>query len=272
MAQTQKTFDQTRQRAVSPAELELLRPKIYHLPVLPKGKANPWHILAATHAGPVAIERRYGHGWVIFIASPWPAYNHGVTQQGNLDFILAMVGRRPIIFDEWQLGLGHSATVLNLLSNNGLIPLLLQLFLLLLVFSWSRAGYPAQRTAITPARTDSVAEQIISLGHLYQRSLSRQEIQLRCHMEVRHRLATALRCTPEGLATAAAALRPELAAQVRLMLNQTAEQTDATRSATASSQNIFSNKEQLKIRHQVEIVSQSWTLCEELKRVRYSKS
>ncbi len=235
-----------------------------------KANHDRWHILAVANAKPVAIERKYGSGQIIFVASPWPVYNAGITQADNLNFILALVGKRPVIFDEWQLGLGQNESVIRVLASNGLIPLLLQLILLLLLYAWSRGGYPIQRGNPASARTDTISDQIMSLGHLYARSLSAQEIAQRIHREIIERLSSAIGCRQEELPQRVGGLPSDLSVKARYLLNNINYTDNLIYKPSRMKRNTKQRSKDN--RRLIEVLAQLSSLCEELKRVRYSKS
>ncbi len=250
--------------------LELLGPQPFIVGRSKKSGPTVWHILARLHSKPVAIERQFGSGHVIFVASPWPVYNTGVAQADNLNFILALVGKKPVIFDEWQLGLGQSESVIRLLASNGLLPFLLQLIMLLLLYAWSRGGYPIQRSKPAAQRTDTVSDQIMSLGYLYARALSDQEIGQRIHREMVDRLSAAIGCRHEELPQRVKGLSSVLSVQVQYLLNQV--NNGNTSMDGASGKKRKTKQSSAETRRFMDNLAQLSVLCEELKRVRYSKS
>ena len=250
--------------------LVMLGPRPFLIGHVAKSNRRRWHILAVENTKPVAIEQKYGLGRIIFVASPWPVYNAGITQADNLNFILAMVGKKPVIFDEWQLGLGKSESVIGALASNGLMPCLLQLILLLLLYTWSRGGYPIQRGNPATERTDTISDQIMSLGHLYARSLSAAEIRQRIHREIIARLSAAIGCRQEELPQRVRGLPSNLAVQVQHLLNNGQNKDNSMVQTSQKNRNV---KQRLAdTRRLIEMLAQLSSLCEELKRVRYSKS
>ncbi len=177
--------------------LQLLAPADF---IIPK-KDSHWQILAKTKSGPVAIERHLGRGRVIFVGSPWLMLNGGIAHAGNLDFLQALLPDKPVILDQWSLGVGHNYTTLDILRRYGLIPALLELILLLMAYAWSCRGYPAAPAADSKGSVRSSVEHIAMLGHLYQSSLSEPELFQWVHHEITHRIAAALRCRPEQMPT-----------------------------------------------------------------------
>jgi hypothetical protein len=181
--------------SVPPRTLELLAPAYLMIPKHHK----QWRVLARTKAGPVAIERTLGKGRVIFVGSPWPALNGGIGAVNNLDFLRAIIGNRPVILDQWSLGVGHNYTTLDILRRYGLMPALLELVLLLIAYAWSCRGYPPVKSGASGTMTRSSVEHIAMLGRLYEGALSEMEIFQRVNQEVRLRLALALRCRPDQI-------------------------------------------------------------------------
>lgn len=172
-----------------------------------------WHPLARA-SGVVAGVYSIGKGRAIFVGAPTPALNGELGTGGNLDFIVRLVGAEPVIIDEWSHGFGHSDTIIGLIKNAGLWPIILQILFVVILYSWSTYGHQrADEPAITRRR--SVAEQVETLGHLYGQALSLDETRRRVHDEVISRVAKALRCTPDALLTGRLVLDKEDGARVQ---------------------------------------------------------
>ncbi len=175
--------------------LELLAPAYL---IIPK-KDHQWQVLAKIGSRPVAIERPLGKGRVIVIGSPWPLLNGGIGHAGNLDLLRAIIGNQPVILDQWSLGVGHNYTILDILRRYGLMPALVQLIVLLIVYAWSYRGYPVIKWNVSRSMARSSLEHIAMLGRLYESALSDAEICQRVSQEVSHRMALALRCSPDQI-------------------------------------------------------------------------
>jgi hypothetical protein len=157
----------------------------------------------------VAVTMNVGRGRLIVIGAPTPALNGFLNQRGNLDFLLALIGNGPVIFDEWSHGIGHEATVVGFIHDVGLLPLLVQLGFMALLYVWSTSGH-RRNDAAPAARQRSSIEQIQTLGYLYSRSFDTDATFKQVNAEVQRRLCEALRCPANELPARAAALRPEL--------------------------------------------------------------
>jgi hypothetical protein len=152
---------------------------------------------------------RIGQGRLIVVMSPSPALNHGITSHDNLPCILSMIGPGPVIFDEWSHGLGHGGTIVSFLREVGLTPLLLQIALVLALYSWSTRGHDRQDAPTAPRRR-SVAEQVQTLGHLYAGTLPIDTAYAHVNDTVQMRMCTALRCSRADLNQRLSQLSPEL--------------------------------------------------------------
>ena len=129
----------------------------------------------------------------IVMGSPTPFLNGTLSQDDNLNLILALIGDRRVFIDEWSHGVGHGGTVIGLITEMGLAPLILQILFVVGLYVWSTLGH--QRSATAPVqRKRSVSEQISALGHLYGHMLGPVELSNRLRAEVRHRIASAWRC------------------------------------------------------------------------------
>jgi len=174
------------------------------LPVGPRSAARP---LAVCGGQVVAAESRFGEGRVIFVGAPTPALNGGLNEGGNLDFLLAIAGKGPVILDEWSHGIGREDSVMGLLRRFGLMAFLVQVIFVLGLYIWStRANRLPER--VEPARWPASIEQIETLGHLYGQTFTREETALRVRQEVLRRLAAALRCPVAELERHRARLAP----------------------------------------------------------------
>ena len=158
-----------------------------------------WEPLAAAPGiGAVVGRQRVGTGRLIVIASPTPLLNGELDEGGNLDMILAFVGSDPVLIDEWSHGIGHGGTVIGLIRTLGLTPVLLQIAFVAVLYTWSTRGHRRFDMPSPPARR-SVAEQVVTLGHLYGQALGPVEMNRRVVDLVRNRIASVLRCGPSQI-------------------------------------------------------------------------
>ena len=237
-------------------ELQLLAPAYL---IIPK-KDKHWRILAKVKSGPVAIERSLGKGHVVLVGSPWPILNGGISQAGNLDFLRNIIGNQPVILDQWSLGIGHNYTTLDLLRRYGLLPALLELFLLLVAYALSCRGYPIVRGNGSRVMARSSLEHIAMLGRLYENSLSDSEICQRVNQEIAHRLALALHCRPDQIAEKIKKQPDAIVRGWRLLITR----------QQAVTQNLQAGSGELKRRHSAaqrvfaDLMTQSWQLVKEI--------
>lgn len=182
----------------APAELRMKSMVLHKAAALSSTDAH-WQPLAKVNSHRVvAGEFRHGSGRVIIVSAPTPALNHWLGEAGNLVFMLYAVGDGAVLFDEWSHGIGHAGTVIQLIRQMGLTPMLCQLALLVLVYRWrTRGSVSTPQPAAQPVR--SIRDQISTLGHLYRQSLSAEECVRRVNEEVRRRLADALRCKVDAI-------------------------------------------------------------------------
>jgi hypothetical protein len=216
----QTDFDQVHARinSMPGAQLAMWQPMKLTAPT-----TNPfWKTLARTsdqRDAVVAAQLRIGKGKFIIVGAPEPAMNGMLDQSNNLDFLLQLVGNGPVLLDEWSHGLGKEPTIMGLLHEAGLLPLLFQLGGLVILYVWSTAGF-ARRDHTTHARRRSGAEQIQTLGFLYERSFNREMTRERIIAEVKQRISSALRCAPEDLNKNATQIKGNLGEQIDQLLKQ----------------------------------------------------
>ncbi|MFA7236383.1 MAG: DUF4350 domain-containing protein, partial [Phycisphaeraceae bacterium] len=158
-------------------------------------KSPDWKPLAFAGRRVVAAERRYHAGRVIVIGAPTIALNHSLDDADNLDVMLDLVGQGPVIFDDWSHGIGLTGSVIEILAQFGLVPVILQCILLVVVYHWSTRGHPPAHADASP-RSRAAVEEIATLGRLYQQGLSPEQTAARVADIMLHRVAQHLRCAP----------------------------------------------------------------------------
>ncbi|HEY1684660.1 MAG TPA: DUF4350 domain-containing protein [Tepidisphaeraceae bacterium] len=216
----QTDFDQVHARISSMpgAQLAMWQPMKLTAPT-----TNPfWKTLARTddrRDAVVAAQLRIGRGKLIIVGAPEPALNGMLDKGNNLDFLLSVVGNGPVLLDEWSHGLGKEPTIMGLLHEVGLLPLLFQLAGIVILYVWSTSGF-ARRDYTAHARRRSGAEQIQTLGFLYERSFNQEMTRERITAEVKQRIASALRCAPEDLSKTAGQIKGNLGEKIDQLLKQ----------------------------------------------------
>jgi ribosomal protein L37E len=124
--------------------------------------------------------------------SSTPALNQTLGEGGNLALVLGLTRGRPVWFDAWSLGMGHTGTVMGLIRQFGMLPAILQVVLVIVVYHWSGRGH--QRTPpARPRRRRASSEQLQTLGYLYARSMPAEELARRTYTTILHRLSEALK-------------------------------------------------------------------------------
>jgi len=181
----------------------------------------------------VAGELPVGKGRLIVVGAPTPALNGTLGEEGNLDFLLETIGKGPVILDEWSHGVGHEATIIGFLWQAGLVPVLAQIAFLGILYGWSFMGFRPPEAGVA-ARQRSSSEQIETLGFLYGQSLSLAAARSRVDVEVRRRLAEALRCQPGEVEERVRKLEPGLRGRCEALLQRLSElrKLDAPRCKT----------------------------------------
>lgn len=140
----------------------------------------------------------HGNGRLIVIGAPTLALNHTIGQADDLSVLLELLGDGPVTFDEWSHGVGHIGTIMELIRDFGLLPVVAQVVLVILVYHWSTRGY-RRVDRDRPPRPRASIEQVQTLGYLYQQGMSLDATAARVRDEVRRRLAEAWRCAPDRL-------------------------------------------------------------------------
>ena len=165
----------------------------------------------------VAAEIKRGAGRIILIGAPTPVLNGDIEKGGNLEFVLDLVGEGPVILDEWSHGIGHGGTIIGLIREFGLAPILFQILFVVGLYVWSTRGHRRHDKESVPRRRSST-EQIATLGRLYSQALSREETAKRVRFEALRRIAGALGCTLSNLESGRFRARSERAQEAREIL------------------------------------------------------
>lgn len=177
-----------------------------------------WRPLCVTDRGvPLAVEQRIGRGRIVVIRAPSPALNRALVWSDNAAILLALAGNGPVLLDEWSHGQARDDSVMGMIYQVGLWPVLAQAIAALLLYVWSTLGYRRIDPAQT-ARRPSSRDQIRTLGFLYSRSLRPGNAATRVHTEVLSRVAGAARCSPSQVQARLASSNPEAAQKLARIL------------------------------------------------------
>ena len=219
-----------------------------------------WHPLLTWHGRMLAAERSLGKGRIVLLGSPWPLLNGGISQGGNLDFLMSIIGRRPVIFNEYGLGIGGQMTTLELFSKFGLDALGCQLLVILLAILWAARRFSRPRAPLDRSVVASNIEQIAMLGRLYQQSMSEADMNAGVAAEIRRRVAASLKVKPAEITSALSRLKEDLRDRVARLLSQA--------DALAGTPETSSWRRNSALPTPAQLLSESVVLCEEIKRDR----
>jgi hypothetical protein len=228
-------------RWASLGELELTAPTFFD--VDPAGEL--WSPVAKVDERVVACSRKHGLGEIILVGTPSLVGNQSLGSEGNLDFLLSIIGSRETLLDDWSHGLGRSGTLMGLIRDFGLMPLVLQILLLVGLYAWSGQGETPPVVATDP-RTRSSAEQIQTLGYLYQESSSIPSTVEMATGEIRRRLARVLQTTPHDIESAIQLNRSKYAPAANTILQRLNEAgTGSAHQVEARLMELLSSSQQL---------------------------
>lgn len=185
------------------------------------GAESPGAEVSGTEKVPVAGVMPHGRGRVIVVGAPTAALNGELATAENLEFLLELVGDGPVIFDEWAHGVGHAGTVMEVISQFGVAPFLIQVGVLVLVYRWSSAGYH-RRDEPSVRRLRSSSEQVGTLGRLYAQALSDSEQLRLVYDEIQRRFARACRCDVGSVRSALDKLSSPAAGRAAALLDEAA--------------------------------------------------
>jgi hypothetical protein len=165
---------------------------------------SAWRILRSEKDHPVIIERGFGSGSVVLLASTWPLTNEAMVQDRRTELLTSLLtAKARVIFDESHLGLEESGTVMALGRRFHLQGFLLGLLLLACLFIWSNlAGFPPDRSpAVRPTGRDSLS----GLSILLARNIPEKNLIKTCLAERQKSGEKRLRPDQFALASVAAA-------------------------------------------------------------------
>jgi len=168
------------------------------VPFEPTKDDTKWQPLLSNAQKTFGWSRRHGAGEVIIIGSPTLPLNGWLKEGGNLEFLLQLTAGKTIYLDEWSHGFGAGGTIVALLRNFGLTPMLFQLAFVVGLFAWNGRGQKLTDPPIKHRGRSSV-EQIKTLGYLYSQSMSPKTSLELVGSEVRRRLAEKFHTSPEQL-------------------------------------------------------------------------
>jgi hypothetical protein len=140
------------------------------------GPAEDAHAVFVQGSSPLVSRLVVGRGEVVLVAAPELLENERLAAAEHLGLLEALAGKgRPVAFDEWTHGLGQDETLLELMLEWGLGPVLVVAALAFVLALWRG------RTRVGPEEDDATEERseavdlVDSLAQLYDRALSRRE-------------------------------------------------------------------------------------------------
>lgn len=135
-----------------------------------------WAVHFKDNTGQGLITRKLGEGEVVWVASPYPVSNAGISRADNarLGVLLAWVGGRDVYFDEYHHGYIKGGGLWERLSNGGRVAVVLGVLALVLILAGParRLGPPIAERVVPQARTGAYTA---ALAELYRRAGARRE-------------------------------------------------------------------------------------------------
>ena len=190
--------------AIAPSPIARVAPKITISPVA-YWTAESSVALYGKNGKVVVAHFPHGQGDVLWLSSSTPFSNAGITQMGNLDFVLAAIGDKAqtrVLFDEYVHGYGETD---SLSSRNH--PLMMALFVQCALLACAALLTFSRRSGpIRPLRPESrlaPLEFVETLGGLYQQahaaSVAVDVYYSRFQYWITRRLGVASNASPEEL-------------------------------------------------------------------------
>lgn len=140
------------------------------------GPAQYTHAVFVQGLSPLVSRLVVGRGEVVLVAAPELLENERLAAADHLGLLEALAGDgRPVAFDEWTHGLGQDESLLELMLEWGLGPVVVVAALAFALALWRG------RTRVGPEEDDATEERseavdlVDSLAQLYERALSRRE-------------------------------------------------------------------------------------------------
>ncbi len=160
--------------------------------------SDAWRVLYEANGHPVAIEREFGPGSMVFISDSFPFSNEAMRKERHPEFLAWTVGpNRHVIFDETHLGVAEGTGVMVLARQYRMHGLFVALAVLALLYVWKSASPLIPRYA-SRGEGNIVAQvpgrdAVSGLANLLKRSIPRREILSVCLAEWRQAFGRAPR-------------------------------------------------------------------------------
>jgi hypothetical protein len=120
--------------------------------------SQDWTAIANASLYPVVIQRKFGSGKVVMLASTYPLMNRAMAERRDSALLAYLFGdAHGVVFDETHLSVVSDPEIITLLRRYGLLPTLGAMILLALIYSWSSrySLLPRPRTA---SANDSIVQ------------------------------------------------------------------------------------------------------------------
>ena len=145
---------------------------------------SAWSCLLSTEEGCLAAERQLGKGTLVLLTKPYLLSNEGLSRERDTVLITKLLGERAqeIIFDEANLGLEESGSLMGLVRRYRLVPAVMVLFMLAGLFIWrgSSSLAPVEESMAANLAGRSSVE---GLTNLLRRSIAEKELLAVCLTE-----------------------------------------------------------------------------------------
>ncbi len=148
------------------------------------GAGKEWSVVRSEGDRPVIVQRSFGSGKVLLVASSWLLTNEAMNDDLRPALILQLLGEVPRIrFDETHLGLEERGTVMGLARKYRLDGFLAGLLVLAGLFLWRSTSSFPPRTADTMEPIAAGRDALTGFAILLERNVPASELLATCIAE-----------------------------------------------------------------------------------------
>lgn len=140
-----------------------------------------WRTIYAVEDRPVAIERDFGTGTIVFISDSFPFSNEALRHTRHPELLAWVIGEnRHVVFDETHLGIQEVSGVMVLARQYRMHGLFLGMLVLALLYVWQSAcpltpRYEARNEGGVVTQAPG-RDAVSGLGNLLKRSIPQREV------------------------------------------------------------------------------------------------